>query len=63
MNLTREQAGGMTVNERLYHAGLLDEFYEAAERQDAVVLREILEKVFLDEKNIEAIVTSILEKK
>jgi hypothetical protein len=61
MELTREQAGGMTVNERLYLAGLLDEFDAAVEKRDAAALREILTKVFLSEQNIEAIVASKLE--
>jgi hypothetical protein len=61
--LTRERAAGMTVNERLYVAGISDEFYAAAEKKDAVAMRTILNKLFLGEQNIEAILVSILEKK
>ena len=53
----------MTVNERLYVAGFSDEFYAAAEKKDSVAMRTILNKLFLGEQNIEAILVSILEKK
>lgn len=46
--------GGMTVNERLFHMGLLADF-EASEG-DASRMRSILRAVFLSSENIEAIV-------
>ncbi len=47
---------GMTVNERLFHAGLLDDFDKSIEEQDKTKLVLILEKVFLSRENIEAII-------
>ena len=62
IELTRERAAGMTVNDRLYVSGLSDEFYAAAEKQDSDELRRILETVYLDDQNIEAILLQLLEK-
>jgi hypothetical protein len=47
--------GGMTVNERLWHAGLMKEFDAAVGRLDGKRLIEILKEVELDNKTIEAI--------
>jgi hypothetical protein len=47
--------GGMTVNERLFHSGLLNEFDAAVGRADATRVIEILVRVELDDKTIEAI--------
>jgi hypothetical protein len=46
---------GMTVNERLYVSGLIDEFDEAIEKKDAAKARSILEKVELTEESIRPI--------
>jgi molecular chaperone GrpE (heat shock protein) len=48
---------GMTVNERLYVSGLMDEFDEAVEKKGTEKVRAILEKVELTEESI----TPILE--
>jgi len=50
--------GGMTVNERLYVAGLIDDFYFAIERKDTEKVREILKDVELTEGNIVPILKS-----
>lgn len=54
--LTREEAGGMTVNERLWVAGLMDDFYDAIERCDEKKFRDICERVFLGSENTEVLV-------
>ncbi len=46
---------GMTVNERLYVSGLMDEFDKAIEKKDAAKARSILEKVELTEESIKPI--------
>ena len=46
---------GMTVNERLYVSGLMDEYDKAVKEKDAERVREILEKVDLTEANIKPI--------
>jgi len=46
---------GMTVNERLYVSGLLDEFEEAVEKKNTEKARAILEKVELTEDSIKPI--------
>ena len=54
-NLTSEQAVGITVNERLYLAGLIESFDKAIAEQNKKELKIILEKVYPSPKNIEAI--------
>lgn len=46
---------GMTVNERLYVSGLLDEFEEAIEKKNTEKARIILVKVELTEDSIKPI--------
>lgn len=46
---------GMTVNERLYVSGLMDEFDNALKKKDAKRAREILEQVELTEDSIRPI--------
>lgn len=43
---------GMTVNERLYVSGLMDEFDEAVAEQDVGRIRSILSNVDLTEESI-----------
>ena len=43
---------GMTVNERLYAAGLLDKFYVAFDGGDGGEVRRLLERVGVDELSI-----------
>jgi len=60
--LSSDDAAGMTVNERLYHAGFLSDFYLAIERRDAGSVRRILQQIYLNDENIEAILKSKLDK-
>jgi len=46
---------GMTVNERLYVSGLMDEFDKAVEERNADRVRSILERVELTEESIRPI--------
>jgi hypothetical protein len=46
---------GMTVNERLFAAGLMDAFDRAAERNDSLELKRILKEVALSDANIEGV--------
>ena len=50
---------GMTVNERLYVSGLLDEFDEAVEKKNAEKARSILEEVGLTEESIKPILEKL----
>ena len=50
---------GMTVNERLYVSGLMDEFDKAVEEKNANGVRAILEKVELTEKSIKPILDQL----
>lgn len=56
------QFRGMTTNERLRDAGLLDEFDVAASRGDRASLIEILQRVGVSRPATERIVASILRK-
>jgi len=57
--MTDNKYAGMTVNERLYVSGLIDEYDKAVENKDAKKVREILEKVELTEPNIEPILKQL----
>lgn len=59
--LSQNEFSGTTVNERLFHAGLLDEFDKSIEEQDKAKLVNILEKVFLNQENIEVLVEKYIE--
>ena len=50
---------GMTVNERLYASGLMDEFDEAVEKKNTKKVRDILEKVELTEDSINPILEKL----
>jgi len=50
---------GMTVNERLYVSGLMDEFDAAVQKKDAERVRAILEKVDLTEESIKPILEDL----
>jgi len=45
----------MTVNERLWLAGLMDDFDAAVAARDRLRVTAILQEVYLDEKTVEAI--------
>lgn len=45
---------GMTVNERLYVSGLINEFYEAVQQKDVKKVIAILRAVDLDNESIKA---------
>jgi hypothetical protein len=62
-DLTAEEAGGMTVNERLYVAGLFDDFYRAASEQDEQELRRICERVHLGRGNTDVLVKKYISDK
>ena len=48
-----EKYKGMTVNERLYVSGLMDEFDKAVAKKDTPKVVEILKEVELDDTSIE----------
>ena len=52
----KKEIGGMTVNERLCHLGLMDDF--DASLGSPAKMKSILQEVFLSEENIEAIIKS-----
>ena len=58
--LTKEDFSSMTVNERLFVSGLLDDFDKAVAQQNKAKLRLILEKINLSPDNIEAIIEQVL---
>ncbi len=50
---------GMTVNERLYVSGLMDEYDKSVKEKDIDKIREILQKVELNEKSIKPILEQL----
>lgn len=50
---------GMTVNERLYVSGLMDEFDKAVEERNVDRVRIILEQVELTEESIKPILEQL----
>lgn len=52
----RKEVSGMTVNERLCHMGLMDDFDKSL--NDPSCMRVVLQTVFLSPENIEAIIES-----
>lgn len=54
--LLTQSIHGMTVNERLYTLGLIDEFDKAVEQKNESKLRAVLSKCFLSEGNIQTII-------
>ena len=59
--LTKEQASGMTLNERLFVAGLMHDFDKARNEGDKVKLRIILEKVFLPSDDIDFVIGGLFK--
>ena len=60
VTLRPEDVGGMTVNERLIAAGLMNEFDEALRRRDEARLRDLLAAVYLDESDIVGLIARML---
>lgn len=60
MILSREQMQGMTTNERLFEAGLMDVFDQAVSQRDTDKIRSILRSVFVDNASVESIISSIM---
>ncbi len=60
-DLTEKEALGMTVNERLYVAGLIDDFDEAVSQNNKLSLKFILEKIYLSPENIQVIIEQSLK--
>ncbi|SUB88697.1 Uncharacterised protein [Porphyromonas macacae] len=54
---------GMTVNERLFVSGLMDEFDNAVKKKDISVIISILKKIGLEEESIKPILDSLMHKK
>ena len=55
----KEIYAGMTVNERLFDAGLLSEFDGAVLRRDIDKVRELLEAVCVDEESIKLTISNM----
>jgi hypothetical protein len=58
--LTAKSAAGMTDNERLFVSGLIEDFDSAINRKDKKALTKILNKDYLADESINAIVISEL---
>lgn len=57
--LSKGQMEGMTTNERLFEAGLMESFDKAMADGDVIKVREILKSVFVDDASIDLIVSSL----
>lgn len=54
---------GMTVNERLYESGRMEEFDSAVEGKNETQLRSILQELGVDQPSIDAIVNKTIKTK
>ena len=59
-NLTEQEAGRMTVNERLSAAGLFQEFADAVDRRNVPELERILRQTHLPPDSIQAVIEEVL---
>lgn len=59
--LTEKEALGMTVNERLWHTGLMKDFDEALAQKDKPRLKAILDKVHISPEDIQFIFEQLLK--
>ena len=60
--LLTQSIHGMTVNERLFTLGLMDEFDNAVERKSEARMRSVLSRCFLTQDNIQTIIDHELQK-
>ena len=56
--MSESELSGMTVNERLFHRGLLDEFERARSMRDVAALRAIFARIDLSEYPVEDLLKS-----
>jgi hypothetical protein len=61
-SLFRQSIHGMTVNERLFVLGLLDEFDSASAKKSRCEMQRVLSKCLLTPENVQAIIESELKK-
>ena len=59
-NLSENEASGMTVNERLFLSGQMDDFDEAVARRNVPELERILRSVYLQPDGIRAVIDQVL---
>ena len=55
MSSNKDKYGGMTVNERLYASGLMDDFDKAIEEKNLEKATEILRAIEIGDENVEVI--------
>ncbi len=60
-DLSEKEASGMTVNERLYFVGLINDFDEAVSQKDKPKLKSILEKIYFSPENIQIMIEQLLK--
>jgi hypothetical protein len=59
--LTEQAARGMTVNERLFAAELMDAFYQAVARRDRTELQCILKQIYVSLEDADVIIDRVLQ--
>lgn len=57
--MDKSKYAGMTVNERLYASGLINEFDKAVAERNVLKVIEILQQVDLNEKSIKPILEKL----
>ena len=60
-DFSEKEMSGMTVNERLFLSGLINEFDEAVAQKNKLKLKSILEKIYLSQENIQIIIEQKLK--
>jgi hypothetical protein len=58
--LSKDEANAMTVNERLFASGLVDDFDEAVAQGNVSELERILRDLYLPPESIEATISQVM---
>ena len=59
--LNKDEASGMTVNERMFLAGLIDDFDKAIAERNIPKLERILGSVYLSPEAVKGIIDQVLK--
>jgi hypothetical protein len=59
--MEKQSYAGMTINERLFVSGLLDEFEKAVKENNRQLATDILAQLSIGEENIKTVIDSLIK--